>query len=79
MARHVRIYCDKYGKIVSIIEMNADHDGPPAGLLPIPDCQSFDLRLSAAQAREPLIRLHTAYRLDLSAKQPRLARLGPPG
>ena len=69
---NVRIYYDKYGQIVSIIEMKSDSEGPRAGIFPIADCESFDLRLTAEQAKQPLIQLHSTHTLDLTGKKPRL-------
>jgi len=68
----VRVYYNRYGKIVSIVEVKTDADHPPAGIFPIPDCESREIELTEDQAETSLILLHTNYSLDLSEGEPRL-------
>jgi hypothetical protein len=71
----VQIYYDRYGHIVSVISASADEDAPPAGVFPMSDSQRVGLELDSEQEREPLIYLHTQYRLDLTREEPRLVRI----
>jgi hypothetical protein len=68
----VQVYYDRYGHIVSVVSPSAEESAPPAGIFPLPDSESFDLDLSEEQERQPLIQLHTQYRLDLSGHKPKL-------
>ena len=72
----VKIYIDRYGKIVSLVEDKDDPEAPPAGTFPIPGCRSYELQLTDEQAEESLLVLHMNYELDLSESEPRLVPVG---
>lgn len=73
----VRVYYNRSGRIVSIVELKDKRKAPPAGIFPIPDCNDREIALTASQAKMSLIALHTGYRVDLTQKQPRLIPLTP--
>lgn len=71
----VHVYCNIYGRIVSILEVKEEKEAPPTGLLPMPDLKEYDIELTDEQSRLPLISLHTGYKLDLRREKPRLVPL----
>jgi hypothetical protein len=71
----VNIYLDRYGKIVSLVEVKDDSEAPSAGIFPIPGCESYEVELTDEQAEQQLIFLHTNYELDRSEEKPRLVRI----
>ncbi len=73
MAR-VHVFYDSYGTIVSVVEIKSDRSAPPAGLMPMEGVGSLDTRLGDD---ETVLNVHASYRVDLSAKQPKLVRNGP--
>jgi hypothetical protein len=70
----VTVYHDRTGQVASIVEVKTDPKAPPAGIQPIPDCESFELDLTGELAKVSLIDLHTGYRVDRTAKPPLLLR-----
>jgi 2-phospho-L-lactate transferase/gluconeogenesis factor (CofD/UPF0052 family) len=72
---NVEIHCDRYGHIVSVVSASAEAGAPSAGVFPMSDSQRVDLELDTEQGGEPLINLHTQYRLDLTREEPRLVRI----
>jgi len=78
----VTVYHDKTGRVASIVEVKTDPKAPPAGIRPIPECESCEIDLTGELAKVPLLELHTGYRVDRSARPPRLVRregYTPPG
>ena len=78
----VTVYHDQTGRVASIVEVKTDPKAPPAGIQPIPECQSFEIDLTGELAKVSLIELHTGYRVDRSARTSRLVRregYTPPG
>jgi hypothetical protein len=71
----IHIYCNNYGRIVSIVEIKEDKEAPPAGVLSIPDFKEYEIELTDEQASMPLIALHAGYRMDLTQLEPRLVPL----
>jgi hypothetical protein len=68
----VRVFYDQFGKIVTVVEMKSDSKTPPAGLLPMDGIASLDARL---KTDETVLTVHTGYRVDSSAKQPKLVSI----
>jgi hypothetical protein len=73
----VQIFCNNYGRIVSIVEIKEDREAPPTGILPMPDLRKYEMELNDEQANLPFIDLHTGYKLDLRREKPRLVPLVP--
>ena len=70
---NVQIHYDDYGKVVAVSEVHpATPASPGAGLLPMPQFQSFSVELKGAAAKQPLIVLHTANVVDVRHDEPRL-------
>jgi hypothetical protein len=72
MATNARIYYDRHGTIVTVVEVKTDRSAPSAELFSAGDFASLEKRFATD---EPLLEIHTGYRVDLSAKQPRLVKI----
>lgn len=70
----VRVYHDRDGQIVSIIEIKDEKDIPPASISSIPDTEFFEIKLTEELSKIPLIDLHTKYMIDLMEKKPHLVK-----
>jgi hypothetical protein len=68
----VRVYYDRTGNIMSVVEVKTDPDTPPTGIFSIPGTNELVLDLTESQAAQPLIALHVGYFVDTSQKEPRL-------
>jgi hypothetical protein len=72
MATSARIYYDRHGAIVSVVEVKTDRSAPAAELFSAGDFASLEKRLDTD---ESLLQVHIGYRVDLSAKQPQLVKI----
>ncbi len=72
MAR-AHVYYDRYGAIVSVVEISSDRSAPPAGVMAMDGIGSLETRLDD----ETILHVHASYRVELSGKQPKLVRKVP--
>lgn len=76
---NIQVHFDELGQIISVVQVpDVAADVPPAGVILPRQVRVFETRLSGADAKQPLIVLHTGYRLDLRKEKPRLVRIERP-
>jgi hypothetical protein len=69
----VHVHFDDLGQIVSVAEVHdSEGDRPQAGIL-LP--RTFSLLEADVADDEPLIVVHTAHRIDVRGREPRLTRI----
>jgi hypothetical protein len=61
----VRVFYNMMNQIEAIIEIKEEKGVAPAGIFPIPNCQSSDIELSAEQSKMSLLDLHVKHAVEL--------------